>query len=71
VDSRNVERVLEKQGRSVSWLARKARVSVSQAWRMLNGERTMTAEFRQAASEALGIPEDLLFPPEDREEVAP
>ena len=62
----NVERVLEQQGRSVSWLARKAGVSQSYAWRMLTGERTMTAEFRAAVAEALGVPEDILFPPAEK-----
>lgn len=47
----------------MAWLARKANVSVSYAWRMLNGERPMTAEFRTAAAEALGVPEDIAFPP--------
>ncbi|MEW6223212.1 MAG: helix-turn-helix transcriptional regulator [Chloroflexota bacterium] len=59
-----VERVLEQQGRSIAWLARKAGVSVAYAWRMLRGERPLTAEFRAAAAEALGVPEDLLFPVE-------
>ena len=57
-----VERVLEQQGRTVAWLARKAGVSVSYAWRMLNGERPLTDEFRNAAAEALGVPVDILFP---------
>lgn len=61
MDSRNVERVLEQQGRSISWLARKAGVSVAYAWRMLNGERPLTAAFKAAVSEALGVPEDILF----------
>lgn len=60
----HVERVLEQQGRSISWLARKASVSSSYAFRMLRGERPVTPEFRTAASEALGVPEDLLFPPD-------
>lgn len=60
----NVERILEQQGRTVSWLARKAGVSVSYAWRMLNEERPITAEFRVAVAEALGVPEDILFPAE-------
>lgn len=47
----------------MSWLARKAGVSVSYAWRMLNGERPMTDEFRNAAADALGVPVDILFPP--------
>lgn len=63
----NVERVLEQQGRTVAWLARKAGVSVSYAWRMLNGERPITAEFRVASAEALGVPEDILFPVEPAE----
>lgn len=58
-----IEQVLEQQGRSMSWLARKADVSVSYAWRMLKGERPMTDEFRAAAVEALGVPQDILFPP--------
>lgn len=59
-----VERVLEQQGRSIAWLARKADVSVTYAWRMLHGERPITPEFRTAAAEALGVPVDLLFPVE-------
>jgi transcriptional regulator with XRE-family HTH domain len=61
VDSRNVERVLAQQGRSVAWLAGKAGVSVSYAWRMLRGERPLTDDFKKAAAEALGVPADLLF----------
>lgn len=60
-----VERVLDKQGRSMAWLARKANVSVSYAWRMLKGERPLTSEFRAAAAEALGVPQDILFPASD------
>lgn len=57
-----IERILEQQGRSVAWLAGKAGVSVSYAWRMLRGERPLTDDFRQKASEALGVPQDILFP---------
>lgn len=63
----NVERVLTKQERNVAWLARKTGVSASYAWRMLNGERPATPEFRQAVSTALGVPEDVLFPVEPAE----
>lgn len=63
VEQTPIERVLDQQGRSMSWLARKAGVSVSYAWRMLNGERPLTDEFRTAAAEALGVPVDILFPP--------
>jgi transcriptional regulator with XRE-family HTH domain len=58
------ERVLEQQGRSIAWLARKAGVSVSYAFRMLRGERPITDAFRASAAEALGVPEDILFPAE-------
>lgn len=61
MDSSNVERVLEQQGRTIAWLARKAGVSVAYAWRMLRGERPLTAEFRASVAEALGVPDDLLF----------
>jgi transcriptional regulator with XRE-family HTH domain len=57
----NVEAVLAQQERSVAWLARKAGVSVSYAWRMLQGERPATPRFRRAVSEALSVPEDVLF----------
>lgn len=70
MDSRNVERVLEQQGRTVSWLARKSGVSVSYAWLMLQGKRPLTAEFRTAAAEALGVPEDILFPVEPAEQAS-
>ena len=63
MDSSNVERILEQQGRTIAWLARKAGVSVAYAWRMLRGERPMTSAFRTAAAEALGVPEDILFTP--------
>lgn len=65
MDSRTtIERILDQQGRTIAWLARRTGVSVSYAWRMLRGERAITAEFRTAAAEALGVPEDILFPPE-------
>lgn len=49
----------------MSWLARKTKAgSTSYVWRMLHGERPLTIEFRAAAAEALGVPEDILFPVE-------
>jgi transcriptional regulator with XRE-family HTH domain len=57
-----VERVLDQQGRSVSWLARQTAVSQTYAWRMLKGERPVTSEFKAATARALGVPEDILFP---------
>lgn len=59
--SSNVVRVLEQQERTISWLARKTGVSVSYAWRMLNGTRPLTQEFRARTAKALNVPEDILF----------
>lgn len=61
MDSPTVERVLEQQGRSISWLAREAGVTRSYAWKMLKGDRPLTPEFKAAASRALGVPVDILF----------
>lgn len=47
----------------MSWLARKAKVDVSYAWRMIQGERPLTDDFRASAADALGVPADILFPP--------
>jgi transcriptional regulator with XRE-family HTH domain len=62
VGSPTIERVLAQQGRTMSWLARKTGVSVSYAWLMLRGKRPLTDEFRARSAEALGVPEDILFP---------
>lgn len=66
MDSRQtgIEQVLRDQDRPISWLARKSGVSVSYAWKMIRGLRPMTPAFRAAAAEALGVPEDILFPAE-------
>lgn len=53
---------LERQDRSVSWLARKVDFSPSYVGRMLKGERPMTDEFKAAAAEILGVGVDELFP---------
>lgn len=65
-----VERVLDQQGRSVSWLARQTAVSQTYAWRMLKGERPITEDFKAATARALGVPEDLLFPVAPAQDVA-
>lgn len=62
-----VERVLEQQGRTPSWLARKAGIDQAYAWRMLHGERPMTDAFKAAIADALGVPADVLFPVEPAE----
>lgn len=41
--------------RSVSWLSRQIGYSVSYTWRVLNGERNATDEFKQRVAAALGV----------------
>ena len=70
MDSRNqktaavgpLERVLDQQGRSIAWLAREAGITRVYAWRMIRGQRPLTDDFKAAASRALGVPQDILFP---------
>lgn len=64
-----LEAVLAQQERTASWLARRTGKSPSYVTRVLNGERRPSADFRQRASEALGIPEAMLFE-EERPEAA-
>lgn len=52
---------LERQERSVAWLARKCDVDPSMAWRVLRGERTASDDFKSKAATALGIPVQQLF----------
>jgi transcriptional regulator with XRE-family HTH domain len=54
--------VLDQQERSASWLARKTRKSPSYVVRVIQGERRPSEDFKVAASEALGVPVELLFP---------
>lgn len=54
--------VLERQERTLSWLARKTGMSRSYVLRITTGERNPSAEFKGKAAEALGVPESLLFP---------
>lgn len=62
-----ISAVLTEQERTVAWLARKCGLSVSYVWKMLNGERPLTAEFRAAAAEVLARPEGDLFLEEQAE----
>jgi transcriptional regulator with XRE-family HTH domain len=59
--------VLSRQERSASWLARRTGKSPSYVTRVILGERRPSADFRSRASAALGVPEALLFPPDERE----
>lgn len=54
--------VLESQERSLAWLARKTGKSPSYVTRVLQGDRKPSADFKTKASEALGVPEQLIFP---------
>lgn len=53
---------MEQQGRRHVWLAELTGVSPSHVTRVMNGERQPGPEFRRIAAEALGVPEDELFP---------
>lgn len=61
--------VLVEQERTVAWLARKCGLSVTYVWRMLNGERPLTDEFKAAAAAALNRPQTELFAAADQAEV--
>ncbi len=54
--------VLTAQERTASWLARRTGKSPSYVWRVLNGERNPSEDFKRRASEALNVPVGLLFP---------
>ena len=59
--------VLLRQERSASWLARRTGKSPSYVTRVILRERRPSADFRTRAAEALGVPETLLFPADQRE----
>jgi transcriptional regulator with XRE-family HTH domain len=52
---------LRDRERSVAWLSRQIGYSVSYTWRVLNGERNATDEFKKRVAAALGVPADELF----------
>jgi transcriptional regulator with XRE-family HTH domain len=62
--------VLAQQERTASWLARQTGKSPSYVARVLNGERRPSADFKERAGIALGVPAVLLFPPEPIEAVS-
>lgn len=61
VPATNVERILADRERSIAWLARKAEISPSYAWKMVRGLRPLTDDFKAAAERELGLPADELF----------
>jgi transcriptional regulator with XRE-family HTH domain len=60
-----LQATLDAQERDRSWLARKTGKSPSYVHRVVNGERRASEDFKRRASEALGVPASLLFPPTD------
>lgn len=56
-----VREELDRQDRTVAWLARRAGIHPSYALRMLKGDRPLTDEFRASVAAALDIPADELF----------
>ena len=56
--------VLSQQERTASWLARKTGKSPSYVTRILLGERRPSDDFKARSAVALGVPVDILFPPD-------
>jgi transcriptional regulator with XRE-family HTH domain len=52
------------QERTGAWLARKTGKSPAYVTKVLNGSRRPSPDFKARASEALGVPEHLIFPAE-------
>jgi hypothetical protein len=52
---------LRDRERSVAWLSRQIGYSVSYTWRVLNGERRATPEFKERVATALGKGVEDLF----------
>lgn len=59
--------VLESQERSGSWLARRCGKSPSYVSLVIDGKRRPSHDFRTRASEALGVPESILFPTDEKD----
>lgn len=57
--------ILDAQGRRRDWLAAQTGVSPSLVTMISRGQRSPSADFRRRAAEALGVPEDELFPEVD------
>lgn len=55
----------------MAWLARKTGKSPSYVLRITTGARRPSADFRLRASEALGVPESMLFPEGESLRAAP
>ena len=57
----HLQDVLDKQGRSASWLARKCGVTPQMMSYVLKAERTASHDLASDVAEALGVPLFLLF----------
>ncbi len=53
--------ILDHQGRSLTWLARKSGISLSHVKNVKCGFARMTPKFRMRCAEALDLPEQVLF----------
>lgn len=60
--SHPLAKALAAQDRSASWLSKKCGYDASYAHKVMSGDRTPSADFREKASKLLGVPEADLFP---------
>lgn len=61
VPATRLEQELADRERSISWLARKAGIHPTYAWKMVRGLRPLTDDFKAAAERELGLSVDELF----------
>lgn len=57
----NLREVIRQQGRSLTWLAQRCRVSRPHLSRICTGERGATPDVARLCSDTLGVPVALLF----------
>ncbi len=58
--------ILDYRGQSIVWLARKTGYATSTVYGFKGGAWPISAEFRQRATEAMDLPEHVLFRLEDK-----
>lgn len=61
VPATRLEQELASRERSISWLARKAGIHPTYAWKMVRGLRPVTDDFKAAAERELGVSVAELF----------
>lgn len=62
---KRIVRVVEAQGRTLTWLAGQLGITYHYLYMITTGRRPEPAWFRQRVSVALGVPESLLFDAQD------